>query len=172
MRIHVEGFCNVDILETDATDVCDNIALLNKFSHDSVVEIYACHVLEHFSHDEIIPLLKRWLEVLQPGGILRISVPDIDRIVDIYYRNKAHFEHKGFSPWIGLIYGGQSTPYDYHKTGFNANWLGYLLTEAGFYDVKEYPHFPHFIPSLVDASLANEPFKEYVSLNLLALKPK
>jgi predicted SAM-dependent methyltransferase len=128
-------------------------------------------VLEHFGHNEIIPVLKRWFEVLQPGGILRISVPDIDRIVKIYIKNMPHFERRGNTPWIGLIYGGQSTPYDFHKTGFNANWLGNLLEQAGFINPCEYPNSPHFIPGLIDASLANVPFNEYVSLNMMAEKP-
>lgn len=119
-NIKLEGFCNVDVLETIAVDVVDDIRLLQRFPDASVGEIYACHVLEHFSHDEIGPILSRWFDILQPGGVLRISVPDIDRIVRIYYKNFEHFEKPGHSPWVGLIYGGQSTPYDYHKTGFNA----------------------------------------------------
>ena len=108
---------------------------------------------------------------MEPGGILRISVPDIDKIVNIYSKNTAHFLPKGRSPWIGLIYGGQSSKYDFHKTGFNANWLQLLLESAGYIECKEYPHFPHFIEGLEDASLANQPFNEYVSLNMVAIKP-
>jgi hypothetical protein len=82
-----------------------------------------------------------------------------------------HFQTKGNSPWIGLIYGGQLDKYDYHKTGFNFCWLSHILESVGYIDIEEYPHFPHFIPNLVDASLANEPFKEYISLNIKARKP-
>lgn len=53
-------------------------------------------------------------------------MPDIDRIVHINTNNTKHFETPGNSPWIGLIYGGQSTPYDFHKTTFNATWLRHL----------------------------------------------
>lgn len=77
-NIKIAGFCNVDALSTIAVDVIDDIRQLRRFPNDSASEIYACHVLEHFAHDEIQPILKRWLQILQPGGILRISVPDID----------------------------------------------------------------------------------------------
>ncbi|MDE2598241.1 MAG: hypothetical protein KGL40_01315 [Rhodocyclaceae bacterium] len=171
-NVKLAGFCNVDVLDDDVTtDVVDDIRTLKRFSTQCAQEIYACHVLEHFSHDEVTPILKRWYEVLQPGGILRISVPDIDRIVRIYSKNLAHFEAPGNSPWIGLIYGGQATPYDFHKTGFNANWLKYLLEQIGFVDCQEYPHEPHFVPGTVDASILHAPFGEFFSLNMMARRP-
>jgi predicted SAM-dependent methyltransferase len=171
-NIHIDGFCNVDIVKSGAVDALDNIAILKRFPNNSAKEIYACHVLEHFGHDEISPILRRWYEVLEPGGTLRISVPDMDRIVEIYYSNMPHFKKSGTTPWIGLIYGGQSNSYDFHKTGFNASWLGHLMEEVGFERPEEYPHFPHFIPGLVDASVSNAPFGKYFSLNLMATKPK
>jgi len=167
----LEGFVNVDIDPNSAADVIDDIRLLKRFPDGSAAEIYACHVLEHFGHAEIDGILKRWLEILEPGGVLRISVPDIDRIVSIYSRNMAHFQKSGNTPWIGLIYGGQSTPYDYHKTGFNECWLRFICENIGYVDCEEYPHFPHFVPGAEDASLAQEPFGEYLSLNFMARKP-
>jgi len=171
-NVSLEGFCNVDVLETIAADAIDDIRKLGRFGAQSAKEIYACHVLEHFAHDEVTPLLKRWFEILEPGGVLRISVPDLDRIVRIYHNNWEHFQKPGHTPWIGLIYGGQSTPYDFHKTGFNANWLRYLLEQCGFEQCEEYPHEPHFVPGAVDASVANATFGEYFSLNMMARRPQ
>ena len=171
-NIRLPGFCNVDILTTHAVDVISDISKLDNFNDDSIELIYACHVLEHFSHDDAVNVLKRWFQVLAPGGELRISVPDIDRIVKIYTKNWAHFQTPGHSPWIGLLYGGQGDPYDFHKTGFNFCWMKHLLEKIGFVDIQEYPHEPHFVPGVVDASLAHEPFGEFLSLNVVARKPK
>lgn len=169
--ISLNGFCNVDVMHTPAADVLDDIRLLRLFNSNSAREIYACHVLEHFSHEEVPPILKRWNEVLAPGGVLRISVPDIDRIVKVYHKNFPHFETPGHTPWIGLIYGGQTNPYDFHKTGFNYTWLKFLLEQAGFKNCQEYPHEPHFSPGTKDGSLVKEPFGEFLSLNMMAIKP-
>jgi predicted SAM-dependent methyltransferase len=158
-------------MSTKAVDIEDDIRFLNKFKKNSVKEIYACHVLEHFSHAQIPKILKRWFDVLTPGGVIRISVPDIDRIVNIYSKNLEHFNTDGNTPWIGLIYGGQSTDYDYHKTGFNFSWLSHLLKKSGFENCLEYPHEPHFVEGVIDASMANEPFGEFFSLNVIATKP-
>lgn len=171
--IHLPGFINVDFLQTAATDLVADIAILDKFEDNSVSIIYACQVLEHFPHEQIPTILKRWFELIEPGGLVRISVPDIDKIVKIYINNWDHFRSEKNSPWIGLIYGGQKDQYDYHKTGFNSHWLKLLLEDAGFVDACEYPHAPHFAGhGIFDGSMLTEPFGEYFTLNMLAFKPK
>lgn len=169
-NIRLKDFCNVDILSTHAVDVVSDISTLINFNDNSIDLIYACHVLEHFSHEESLKVLKRWFEVLKPGGELRISVPDIDRIVRIYSKNWQHFQTPGNTPWIGLLYGGQTDSYDFHKTGFNFCWMKHLLERMGFVNVHEYPHEPHFLLGVKDASLAKEPFGEFLSLNVIATK--
>jgi predicted SAM-dependent methyltransferase len=166
----IEGWCNIDISETGFNDLRDDISKLKLVDDNFADKIYACHVLEHFAHDEVPPLLKIWYSKMAQGGELRISVPDLDRIVSIYSRNPKHFNTKGHTPWIGLIYGGQCDQYDFHKTGFNFCWLSKLLEDAGFINIEEYPHAPHFA-GIDDASLANQPFGEYISLNIKAYKP-
>jgi SAM-dependent methyltransferase len=168
--IHLEGWCNVDVYPNPAVDAIDDIRLLTSFRDNSAQQIYACHVLEHFGHEEIPPILRRWHQVLAPGGELRISVPDLDKIVKIYLKNWEHFQTDGNSPWIGLIYGGQLDPFDYHKTGFNFNWLRFLLRNAGFSRIAEYPNEVHFIPGVRDGSSLSEPFEENFSLCVRAVK--
>jgi glycosyltransferase involved in cell wall biosynthesis/MoaA/NifB/PqqE/SkfB family radical SAM enzyme/predicted SAM-dependent methyltransferase len=170
-HIRIDGFVNVDIdPQVPAVDLVDNIGELSRFSSNSASTIYACHVMEHFSTNEVLPVLLRWYDVLEPDGELRISVPDIDRIVKIYSKNWEHFQTPPNTPWIGLIYGGQGDQYDFHKTGFNFVYLKHLLEQAGFTDIEEYPHSPHWL-GIEDASLANAPFNEYLSLNIKAKKP-
>lgn len=170
-NIRIPGFCNVDILSSPAVDVVSDISKLENFRDDSAELIYACHVLEHFSHQEALDVLTRWFDVLAPGGEVRISVPDLDRIVKIYMENWVHFQTPGNSPWIGLLYGGQGDPYDFHKTGFNFCWMKHLLEGIGYEEIREYPHEPHFVEGVIDASLAKEPFGKYLSLNVAARKP-
>ena len=170
-HIHAEGWCNVDVLSTGATDLVMDISTLPGLADDTVEMIYSCHVLEHFSEAEVPEILSRWFEVLRPGGEIRISVPDLDAITRIYQKNIEHFRVAGNQPWIALIYGGQKDAYDFHKTGFNYCWLKYLLEQAGFTDVSLYEHLPHFIHGQVDNSIADAPFGEFLSLNVKAFKP-
>lgn len=170
-HIHLPGWCNVDVLSTGATDLIMEIDTLPGLAVRSVSKIYSCHVLEHFSTDEIPAILKRWFDVLEYGGELRISVPDLDAITRIYQKNFDHFQVPGHQPWIALIYGGQKDKYDFHKTGFNFCWLSYLLSHAGFANISRYPNEPHFVPEALDNSMAKETFGEYISLNVMARKP-
>jgi hypothetical protein len=44
---------------------------------DLVELVCACHVLEHFGRFKIVDVLQEWCWVLQTGGVLRLSVPDL-----------------------------------------------------------------------------------------------
>lgn len=168
-NIHIPGWCNVDVIKTGATDLVLDISSLPGFPKGAVERIYSCHVLEHFSQNEIADILAIWWQVLKPGGEIRISVPDLDSITGIYQDNLDHFNVPGNQPWIALIYGGQKDQYDYHKTGFNFCWLKYLLEQAGFTKVERYSNEPHFIPGVTDNSVGRA-FGEFISLNVVARK--
>jgi predicted SAM-dependent methyltransferase len=168
-EMRIPGFCNVDIDRNTKADVTDDIRNLCKFCDGFAETIYACHVLEHMGHDEVPHVLATWHRVLRPGGELYVSVPDIDKIVTIYTNNWEHFHTRPNTPWIGLIYGGQSDRYDFHKTGFNITWMEELLERAGFRNVHEYPHEPHPF-GVKDASVAREPFSDFFSLNVKATR--
>lgn len=102
---------------------------------------------------------------------LRISVPDMDKIVKIYYKNWQHFQTPGNSPWIGLIWSGQGTKYDYHKTGFNFCWMKYLFEQIDFKEIREYNAEKSLAEyDIKDGSLTQEPFGEFFSLNIVARK--
>ncbi|TGL10741.1 class I SAM-dependent methyltransferase [Leptospira meyeri] len=52
---------------------------------DSTVSaVYSSHVLEHFSKSKVSYFLQEIYRVLEPGGILRIVVPDLEQIVRAY----------------------------------------------------------------------------------------
>jgi len=168
--IHVDGFLNVDAQALRSVDFVCKLEELDRWYPAGNAElIYACHVLEHYATDEVPPLLAVFHRLLAPGGELRLSVPDLDRIVRIYTKNREHFQTPGNSPWVGLIYGGQLDRWDFHRTGFNFCWMKYLLERAGFREIAEYPHEPHFL-GIKDGSLAQEPFGEFLSLNVRAVK--
>ncbi|PJZ86279.1 class I SAM-dependent methyltransferase [Leptospira harrisiae] len=46
--------------------------------------VYSSHVLEHFSRSKVTHFLKDIYRILEPGGILRIVVPDLEQIVRAY----------------------------------------------------------------------------------------
>jgi SAM-dependent methyltransferase len=54
------------------------------FPNNSFSAIYASHLLEHLHLEEAKALLKECYRTLEPGGILRMVVPDLEAIVQEY----------------------------------------------------------------------------------------
>jgi hypothetical protein len=69
---------------------------------------------------------------LEPNGILRIAVPDIEKVFD-HYR-----EYKDLRILRGFLWGGQSHGFNYHYCGWDFKTLKEDLTLIGFKDIKLY----------------------------------
>lgn len=97
----------------------------------SVVEIRASHVLEHFSHHEVAAVVQDWVSKLQPGGRLRIAVPDFEKIARDYLDGK-DFDIQGYT------FGGHTDGRDVHKCGFDRELLTELLLTCGLERVHDW----------------------------------
>ena len=62
--------------------------LLKPFQSNSINLIYTSHCIEHLKFETTSALLNDAYRVLKTGGILRIVVPDTDKLFDIYKENK------------------------------------------------------------------------------------
>jgi predicted SAM-dependent methyltransferase len=128
----IYGFVNVDIRKDVNPDVVDDIFTLDTFEYNSVDLIYACHCLEHLDHKNSLLALKRWYDVLKSGGIVRIAVPDMERIFAhyIYYRDLKYA--------YSALWGSQRHEYDYHKHGWDFSTLQEDLDKTGFKNICRY----------------------------------
>lgn len=136
-RTHkIPGFLTVDLYDGDGVDVSADVAQL-PFESNSVSEIYASHILEHFSHTRTVPVLSEWQRVLIPGGKLSVSVPDFDAMVTLY-------KMYGLTSFIrNMLYGDQGYALAYHYTAFNAGSLLKACHDAGFSSVKRIMEMPY-----------------------------
>ena len=159
------GFVNVDLLKAAGVDLVADVGGPLPFESGAVALIYASHVLEHFPTDDVPRVLGEWRRVLRDGGTLLVAVPDLERIAARLVNDPGWFTPP-HNPWLGAIYGGQKDDYDFHKTGFTAPWLAYLLAQSGFGDVKRVDEFGEI--GIADFSSARLPFGESISLNMRA----
>ncbi len=95
------------------------------FADGSIEEIRASHILEHFPQAETLAVLREWSRVLQPGGRLRVAVPDLDKCI----------ADRSNPNWHCYIMGGQTDENDYHKALFTEVMLREVMTQAGFTDI-------------------------------------
>ena len=125
--IHIDGG---DYDHLDSSDI-----YLKDYENGSGDLIYASHLIEYFDREEILPLLKRWKNVLKPNGVLRLAVPDFDVCAKLYTDGKYPLDR-----FLGVLYGkmpmGDKTIY--HKTTYDYSSLTTLLKETGMRKVKKY----------------------------------
>jgi predicted SAM-dependent methyltransferase len=126
-------FINIDIVPLPHIHYVRYIDDLSPFGDNSVNLIYACHCLEHFSHARLSAVLSEWHRVLKEDGILRLSVPDFDLLLDVYHENGGDI-----NTIIQPVMGGQGNKYDFHKSLFNGSSLRVLLKDVGFRDAQEW----------------------------------
>lgn len=125
--------------------VVDRYAAMDALPYppDSVDEIRAVQVLEHVSMKDAPRILRHWHEVLKPGGVAHVDVPDFEETAR---QLLAQTDEASKEWYYRLVYGSQKNAYAYHKNGFSPARLERLLREAGFRDVRHVPNRIHFYP--------------------------
>ncbi len=71
---HFDGYVNVGLWITDATDIICDITHL-PWPDNSVYVIENYHVFEHISHTKTRQTLAEWYRVLEPNGVLILECP-------------------------------------------------------------------------------------------------
>lgn len=115
-------------------------------------EIYSRHMLEHLTLAEAHLTLKDWHRALQPGGEVRIEVPNLKFAVAQWERaewTQVEFDSRFSDASWGFanLFGWQrecdptteeyNTSYwDVHKSGYTAESIKYFLTQAGFDNIN------------------------------------
>jgi predicted SAM-dependent methyltransferase len=94
---------------------------------ESVEEIRASHLLEHFGHREVPEVLANWVSKLKPGGVLKVAVPNFDWI-------RQHADSD--LPIEGYLMGGQTDSEDFHKSIYTESKLRRLMQDAGLTDIE------------------------------------
>ena len=143
-RFHLAGFVNVDQEEEVGPDLlCDILDL--PYEKESVDEIYAGHILEHFNWKEGEEALHYWKTLLKPGGKISITVPDFDFLAKEYTANPSPEKLREFND--SYIYSHrQASP---HQYAYSADLLRQVMEQAGFADLKPLPVNHHYFPTPV-----------------------
>lgn len=126
-NIDHKKFINIDGYPHPHVHYVQTIDHLPQFKDGSVDLIYASHCLEHFYYAQTRDVLKEWQRVLRKGGVLRLSIPDFDKLVEIY---RVHDQDPDVI--LPQLMGGQDNVYNFHYTALNIVNLSRLLRTAGF----------------------------------------
>jgi predicted SAM-dependent methyltransferase len=102
-----DGWTPIDLMVSPPTGIQWDVRWGLPFENGSVRRIHCEHFFEHLRFpDEVMPALAECSRVLEPGGELRIIVPDAARYISAYARHDAEF----FDAMREL--GGAAQPFD------------------------------------------------------------
>src|SRR3989304_2498097 len=103
-RRHLNGYKTIDIEEHNKPDIVGDFRTM---TFSGIDEIRAEHILEHFSREEGIEVLKQWCSWLKFGGILIVETPDLERSC-AYFKSMTDKINKH-------LYGSQEASWAFHK---------------------------------------------------------
>ncbi|MCC3451636.1 MAG: glycosyltransferase [Microcoleus sp. PH2017_39_LGB_O_B] len=134
-----EGYSNIDQYVYTSGAIQMDIFNLS-FESDSVDEIFTEHMLEHIGKFEVPRALKEWARVLKPDGKLVMNLPNLEWCMQQWLA-KPEQERWGWQ--LDTIFGLQTHPGEFHKTGFTATRLQQLLKAAGFQNINISNYWSH-----------------------------
>tara|TARA_Y100001968_G_C19274419_1_gene675952 strand:+ start:387 stop:929 length:543 start_codon:yes stop_codon:yes gene_type:complete len=166
---YLEGYIHVDIADFDHIDYRSSVDKLDMFEDDSCELIYASHVLEYFDIEEAINVLSEWHRVLENKGTLRLAVPNIEKLIEVY--KKTDDLNRILGPLYGKWEIGNAKDYIYHKNVYDIKSLTSLLTEVGYKDIRPWAWNEILPEEYDDHSKAYYPHMDFdngihVSLNI------
>ncbi|HEV7913624.1 MAG TPA: methyltransferase domain-containing protein [Albitalea sp.] len=147
------GWINADLRALDGVDLVgdirDGLAL-----RDAAVDCaVAIHALQDLPWLDIPAALGELRRVIRPGGVLRLSLPDMDRAIDAYRRGDAAYFHvpDDDAQSVGAKLVAQLIWYGSTRTPFNFDCARELLERAGFREVRRCAfHLTHSVhPDIV-----------------------
>jgi SAM-dependent methyltransferase len=125
------GRMTAERYEQHQRGVFDHVKYMNlgkrfSFADDSFDNAFSAHVFEHLYRDHAVSCAREICRVLKPGGVFRVSVPDLDLAVSAYDTRKPEL-------LLDLIYeSSQPGDKNRHHWMYNEHSMGRLLRDAGF----------------------------------------
>lgn len=126
----IPGACNLDRRPLPGIDVVADAKQL-PFADNSVDELIANGLLEHFPVSETEDLLDEWTRVLKPGGKIRIETPDLKELCRQFYKGKLSVDSL-----VSSLYGEEGDSENSHKSGFDEDKLRSLLKSKGIQKIE------------------------------------
>jgi predicted SAM-dependent methyltransferase len=144
-KVRASGWEVIDANPGPCVDHVGNAGDLSRFETATFTDVYASHVLEHFDHkDELFKTLQEWYRVLVPGGMLHVSVPDMDILARLFLEREQLSKLERFQV-MTMMFGGHVDKYDYHLVGLNDEFLDDCLGKVGFTDIRRVPELGLFV---------------------------
>lgn len=143
----VNGWLNCDLYPADKSVIHVDATKKLPFPSDSIDYFFTEHFIEHISREKAEFFLGECYRCLKSGGKLRLSTPDLDKLILIYQdrssdvsREEALDRHRNlfghYSADACMYFNDKMRMWD-HKYVYNYDHLRKLLEQLGFRNVRE-----------------------------------
>jgi predicted SAM-dependent methyltransferase len=131
----IDGWANIDItgLRTIPWDLRNPLPL----APGQVRLVYSEHFIEHIDREAARRLLSRVRDAMAPGAILRLSTPDLAKLVGDYQAGRVvRMEHGGWFPETPCRMLNEGMRFWGHTFVYDEPELLALFNECGFSDIR------------------------------------
>ena len=127
---YLDDYINCD-LYADKVDLRADVAKID-LPDNSVDEIKAYHIIEHFDFMQGQDVIKEWYRVLKPGGRIHLETPDLLNTCKHFVNGSEQdritlYGHFFAWPWL---------PGQTHKFLFTESQMGWLLSQTGIKHIQ------------------------------------
>lgn len=129
---YLDGWVNVDLYSEKADIKFDVEKPPYPYEDNSIDEIKAFHIIEHFDFHSGNKVLAEWFRILKPGGRLWIETPD-------FLESCKEFVKTGDANLYGHFFATPWVPGQTHKFLFTENQLIGAFGWIGFVNAKRIP---------------------------------
>lgn len=110
---------NIDIVGYPGITLTWDLSEGLPYPDESVDEIRATDILEHFSYHIASDILGEWCRVLKPGGFITVRLPDLESLVQAYMEDREN----NYLPVVQGLFGRASAHADAHLNAIDFEWL-------------------------------------------------
>jgi predicted SAM-dependent methyltransferase len=136
VRLHIgcgpfrlEGWVNIDNTAYEGVDQILDVT--GGLPFENVQFIFAEHFIEHLAYEDALMLMRECRRALNPGGILRLSTPNLDWVWASHYRRVLTSEQEV----LGCFLLNRAFRAWGHQFLYNFGTLAAALRDAGFAEV-------------------------------------
>ena len=152
----IDGWANID-LEGNKNVIAWDLTQPLPVASNSVEFIYSEHFIEHISRDQAKRLLTECYRALRPGGVLRISTPDLRKLIDEYLAGSVNeWADLGWQPATPCQMLNEGMRLWGHQFVYDADELRRIFAECGWHHIAFAPWRTSVHPEL--NGLESRPF--------------
>jgi predicted SAM-dependent methyltransferase len=168
-----EGWINIDAVPSPSVDFIGDLRKPLILKSGSVECIFCEHVFEHLHPEEHAGnFLKECLRVLQPGGVLRIIVPDAEKYCDAYLKKDwayaASLRDPGKFKTLMELLNDVFRQDGQHLYAYDEETLRLFLTQVGFTEITK----NEFFETRFEGLALEQSWRKNESLHMEGIKPK